>query len=205
MKTQIVLCLMIVFLGAASAVAQPPAKSKTVSNIRQVDFQNFTYTSTLCSQEYGRQGIPRLVPVRQGEFKKRNAFFTVAKDEIVYADVTGDGHEDAIVPVDCGNPAANFSNAEIFIYTIQSGRATLLTEVNDKDLERDYRRSFADAESYWGIADKGVKVNSGKLEIDVLADGPHAGPKYIATLKYGLSGKTMRLEGKPERRASPNQ
>jgi hypothetical protein len=212
MKRQMTLCLMIFLLCVTSGVAQSRSKrpgstsgSNTVTDIRKVDFLNFTYHSSLCSQEYGRKGIGKIVAVRKGEFKNKNVYFTVADNKIIYADVTGDGREDAIVPIDCGANTANFSLSEVYVYTIQDGRATLLAEINDKDMERDYRRSYPDAESYWGITENGLKVKDGNLAIDVLVDGPHASPKYIVTLEYRLSGKTLRLNGKPQRRPSPTE
>jgi hypothetical protein len=212
MKRQMILCLMIFLLCVTSGVAQSRGKrpgstpgSNTVTDIRKVDFLNFTYHSSLCSQEYGRQGIGKIVSVRKGEFKTKNVYFAVAEDRIIYADVTGDGSEDAIVPIDCGANTANFSLSEVYIYTIQDGRATLVAEISDKDMERDYRRSYPDAESYWGIAENGLKVKDGNLEIEVRADGPHAAPKYIVTLEYRLSGKALRLNGKPQRRPLPTE
>jgi hypothetical protein len=162
----------------------------SVTDIRKVDFLNFTYHSALCSQEYGRGGIGRIVQVRNGEFKNKNVYFAVAENKIIYADVTGDGHEDAIVPVDCGATIANFARAEVDIYTLENGRATLLAATNDKNLERDYRRYYPPTESYWGINDDGIKAVNGNLFIDVLVDGSHAAPKTIATLEYQLTGKT---------------
>jgi|ERR1051325_12029542 hypothetical protein len=160
----------------------------------------FTYHSSLCSQEYGRKGIGRIVRVRNGEFKNRSVYFSVADDKIVYADVTGDGSEDAIVPIDCGAVGANFSRSEIQVYTIQNGHAVFVAGVTDKDLERDYRRNYPDAETDWGINENGIKTNKGNLEIDVLADGPHAGPKYLVTLEYHLNGGLLKLKGKPQRK-----
>lgn len=208
MRRQMISCLMMILLCAASGVAQSGSKqlsstpgSATVTDIRKVDFLNFTYHSSLCSKEYGRKGIGKAVRVRKGEFKNKNVYFAVADNNIIYADVTGDGHEEAIVPVNCGATAANFSLSEVYIYTIKGGRTTLLAEISDKDMERDYRRSYPDAESYWGVNENGLKVKDGNLEIDVLADGPHASPKYIVTLDYRLSGKTLGLIGKPQRRS----
>ena len=199
MRRKMMLCLMVMLLGAAGGAAQPGA----LTDIRKVDFQNFTYHSSLCSQEYGRKGIGKLVKVSNGEFKNKSVYFAVATDRIIYADATGDGTDDAIVPVDCGATGANFSRSEVFIYSIQNGRATLLAGISDKDLERDYRRSYSDADGYWGIAENGLKAKTGGLEIEVMVDGPHASPKYIATLAYSLKGKTLSLNGKPQRRPSP--
>ena len=205
MKRQMILCLMIILFGAAAGIAQPASKqpgSATVTDIRKVDFRNFTYSSSLCSQEYGRQGVGKIVRVRDGEFKNKNVFFTVDDKGIVYADVTGDGHEDAIVPIDCGATGANFSRSEVHLYTIQNGRATFLAGITDKDLERDYRANYSDADAYWGINVNGIKTNNGNVVIEVLADGPHAGPKYVVTLEYHFNGKVLRLNGKPPRKSS---
>ena len=208
MMRQMVLCPMVILLFAATGVAQPSSKqpsptpsSATVTDIRKVDFLNATYPSSLCSQEYGEQGIGKTVRVRNGEFKKGDVYFSVSGSAIIYADVTGDGREEAIVPIECGATMANFSLSEIYVYTIQSGHATLLAEISDKDMERDYRHHYPDAESYWGINENGLKARDGKLGIEVLADGSHASPQYIVTLEYGLSGKTFGLVGKPQRRA----
>ena len=195
---------MIILLCVTSGVAQSRSKqssSATVTDVRKVDFLNFTYPSSLCSQEYGRQGIGKVVRVRNGEFKNKNVYFAVAGDKIIYADATGDGREDAVVPVECGAIGANFALSEVYVYTIQNGRATVLAKISDKDMERDYRRYYPDAESYWGVNENGLKAKNGNLEIDVLADGPHASPKYIVTLEYHLSGEILRLVGKPQRRS----
>jgi len=186
--------------GVAQARSKPPS-SAAVTDIRKVDFLNFTYPSALCSQEYGKKGIGKRVPVQNGEFKNKNVYFSVAGDKIIYADVTGDGREDAIVPVDCGAITANFALSEVYIYTIQDGRAALLAEIGDKEMERDYRLHYPDAESYWGVNENGLRVKDGNLEVDVLAEGPHASPQYIVTLEYRLSGEALRLIGKPQRKS----
>lgn len=198
---------MTILLCATSGVAQSSSKrpgstpgSDTVTDIRQVDFRNFTYHSSLCSQEFGKKGIGKTVRVRKGEFKNKNVYFAVKDNKVIYGDVTGDAREDAIVPIGCGAIMANFSLSEVYIYTIEDGRTTLLAEISDKDMERDYRRYYPDTETYWGVTGKDLKVRNGNLEIEVFADGPHASPKYIVTLEYRLSGKTLRLIGKPQRR-----
>lgn len=198
MKTQVILSLTMLFLCAISCTAQ--TGKAPVTDIRKVDFLNFTYHPSICSQEYGRQGIGRIVSVREGEFKNKNVYFAVTGDKIIYADLTGDGKEEAIVPVDCGAMAANFSRSEINVYTLQNGTATLIAATNDKSMERDYRANYRDADGYWGINENGIKVNNGNLQIEVLVDGPHAAPKYIVTLEYHLTGKVLGLNGKPPRK-----
>jgi hypothetical protein len=200
---------MIILLCATSSVAQSSSKhpgstpgSDPISDIRKVDFLNFTYPSSLCSQEFGKKGIGKIVRVRKGEFKNKNVYFALEENKVIYGDVTGDGREEAIVPVGCGAIMANFSRSEIYIYTLKAGRPTLVAEISDKEMERDYRRAYPDAESYWGVTGNDLKVRNGNLEIEVLADGPHASPKYNVTLEYQLSGKNVRLMGKPQRKNS---
>jgi hypothetical protein len=199
------MCLLIILPLVTSGAAQSRSEQPDATNvtgIRKVDFLNFTYPSSLCSQEYGKEGIGKTVRIRNGEFKTKDAYFAVVDKGIVYADVTGDGREDAIVPVDCGAITANFARSEVYIYTLQDGRATLLAEIDDKDLERDYRRHYPDAESYWGINNNSLKAKSGNLEVEVLADGSHASPQYIVALEYRLKGKALGLTGKPQRRSA---
>ena len=197
MKKQMILSLMILLLCALTSAAQTTAP---VTDIRKVDFLNFTYNPTQCSQEYGRQGIGRIVNVRDGEFKNKSVYFSVMSDKIIYADLTGDGKEEAIVPIDCGAMGANFSRSEVNVYTLENGHATLLAATNDKSMERDYRANYADADGYWGINENGIKANNGNLQIEVMVDGPHAQPKYIAIMEYGLTGKILKLKGKPARK-----
>ena len=197
MKRRMILSLTTLCLCALTCVAQT---KPTVTDIRKVDFLNLTYTSTQCSQEYGKQGLGRLVNVRNGEFKNKSVYFSVMSDRIIYADLTGDGKEEAIVPIDCGSMGANFSRSEVNVFTLENGHAALLAATNDKSLERDYRANYADADGYWGINENGIKANNGNLQIEVMVDGPHAQPKYIATLEYALTGKVLKLKGKPARK-----
>jgi len=201
--------MVIAMLCATSGVAQSNSKqpsstpsSNTITDIRQVDFLNFTYPSSLCSQEFGKKGIGKSVRVSKGEFKNKNVYYAVEDNKVIYGDVTGDGREAAIVPISCGATMANFSLTEVYIYTIKDGCTTLLAEISDKDMERDYRRYYPDTETYWGVTGNDLKVRNGHLEIEVLADGPHASPKYIVTLEYWLTGESFRLIGKPQRRKS---
>jgi hypothetical protein len=209
MKLRLIASLMVILLCVANGVAQSGAKPAgsvpgpgAVTDIRKIDFANYTYPSTLCSREYGKQGIATSVRVQKGEFKHGNAYFTVEQDGILYGDVSGDGQEDAVVPATCGATGANFSRSEYYVYTIKNGRAALIAEITDRDLERDYRHYYPDTETYWGTAASGVRVRDGKLEIDVLADGSHASPKYVATMAYRVSGPHPSVVAKPERRDS---
>ncbi len=121
-------------LGEQNWLALPSVLDRLESFARhplgttKVDFRNFTYHSSLCSQEFGKKGIGKTVRVRKGEFKNKNVYFAVKDNKVIYGDVTGDAREDAIVPIGCGAIMANFSLSEVYIYTIEDGRTTLLAE-----------------------------------------------------------------------------
>ncbi len=201
MRIRIPLCVLVVILSASGGSAQSP-KAQPISDIRKVDFLNFTYRSSLCSREFGRQGITKTVRVVKGDFKRKSVYVAVDDSTIVFGDLTGDGQDEAVVAVECGAVGANFSRTELHVFTIKNGRTTLVGQVTDADLERDYRHAYPDAESYWGVAANAVKVSAGKLVVDVLADGPHASPKYTVTLEYQLNGAKLTLAGAPQRTAT---
>src|SRR4030095_9788983 len=136
MKRPILLFPMILLLYALSSVAQ--TGKAPVTDIRKVDFLNFTYNPSQCSTEYGRQGLGKIVNVKDGEFKNKRVYFSVVNDKIIYTDLTGDGKEEAVVPVDCGAMGANFSRSEVNVYTLENGRARLLAATNDTSRERAY-------------------------------------------------------------------
>jgi hypothetical protein len=209
MKRHTIPSLSVILLLAASGAAQSSGKrpsasqgSEPVTDIRKVDFLNFTYQPTTCSKEYGKAGIGKSVRVRSGEFKNRKVYFAVEEGKTLFGDLTGDGRDDAVVQVGCGATTANFALTEIYVYTITDGRTTLLAGINDETMERDLRSAYPETESYWGLAGTDLKMTDGNLDIDVLLDGSHASPKYVTTLAYHWDGKNFRLTGKPERRSA---
>lgn len=209
MRRRIALCMAVLMLCATGGAAQSigkrkstPAKTEPVTDLRKVDFLNFTYRSSLCSQEFGRQGIGKTVRVIKGEYKNGSVYFAVDERTVVFGDLTGDGQDEAIVPVECGAVGANFSRTEINVFTIKNGRTTLVGQIGDKEFERDYRQAYPDAESYWGLTGSALKIADGRLVVEVVADGPHAAPKYSVTLEYRVQGTRITLAGSPKRAES---
>ncbi len=173
------------------------AQAKLRGGIRSVDFLNFTYQSPLCSREIS--GIGSTVRIRNGQFQNSDVYYGVINNKIIYGDVTGDNIEEAIVPIACGELAANFGLYEIFIYTMRNGRTTMLARMHDKNIEQDYGRYYSRGE-LWAIINNGVKVTSGNLVVEKYAEGSHASPKYIVAFSYRLTGSNLTLTGKPQRR-----
>lgn len=178
------------------------APSRAASDIRGIDFLNFTYQPTLCS---GEEGIGKSVLVRNGEWNGEEAYYRINK--VVYGDLTGDGREDAVVDISCGSKAANFSQSEILIYGLQGQHASLIARLDDSDLDRAYRKYNANCTTsdnnpscgVWsGIRD--LQIVEGKLVLESLAEGYHAGPKYIVKFTYRIEGGKLVLAQKPQKR-----
>lgn len=171
------------------------SSESAVTDIRRVDFLNFTYHLSLCSKD--EFGIPETVRVRNGQYKNRDSYFGVS---VIYGDVTRDGQNDAIVRGVCGANGSTFGVDEVFIYTLQNGHAALLAQTNGDDMTRDYVRYYPNGGTFtmwWGI--RGVKVRNGNVEIEALVDGSHAAPQFVVTLEYRWNYGTFTLSGRPLR------
>lgn len=194
------LAVITILMLPACVLSQPRPRASSAGGIRRVDFLNFTYHSQLCSKEL--KGIPAVVRVHAGEFKTDDVYFGVLDKKVLYGDVTGDGIEEAIVTVGCGETQANFGFSEVFVYAMKSGTASLLASLNDDGIKEDYVRYYPNGDRFtewWGI--RNLKTRNGALEIDALVDGSHAMPQYVATLIYRWDGRSLSLNGKPRRQA----
>ncbi len=169
--------------------------SQGSTGIRSIDFRNFTFHPAMCSQSFGVGNPAR---VRNGRFANRVSKFYV--QDVMYGDLTADGHEEAVIYVGC-EPIPNMNNygAEIFIYTTRNGLVTLLAEINDEDMARDYKRYYPEG-ILWSITEKGIKTEQGLLKIENTADGPHCCPEHFSTLEYRWNGQNFVLIGEPKLR-----
>jgi len=188
--------------AAASAKARPGSHNTDpgASEIRRVDFLNFTYRTSICSKDAGIGGE---VTVHGGEFKQGSdadeAYFGVVENKIIYGDLTGNGQEEAAVHTGCGQTGWNYGLEEVFVYTMQGGRAALLAETNQDRMVADYQRYFPDG-VLWSTTNNGLRIRNGVLLIDWYADGAHCCPEHIATLVYRLNGRGLALAGRPAKR-----
>jgi hypothetical protein len=171
------------------------AQSKTASGIRRVDFLNHSYQASVCSED---AGLPKTVKVRKGKFKdKENNFFGVAKKEIAYGDVNGDGSEDALVLIRCGNTnSSTLRPFEVHAYSFQNGQAKLLASLDSTGVESDYQKSYPDGMLMYP-GENGPKIVNGHVIVKVLTDGSFAAPENDTTFDYQLSGDKFVLSGKP--------
>jgi hypothetical protein len=194
--------LVAILMFVVSAPAQTRRQQKTlqsqspITDIRSIDFLNFTYQSSLCTSVFG---VPGIVKVRQGKFENNNSYFWVIDNKVLYGDVNGDGREEAIVSAGCGGHGGNFSDSEVFIYTLENGRAKLLAKVNSHQMERDYVRYYPEG-FLVGVSENGIRVENGHIIVEMYANGSNASPEFIAMMDYQLSRTRLVLSGKPQRR-----
>lgn len=184
--------LLLTFHGAAQGQKKPAA----ITNIRSVNFLNYSHKGGICSSELG---MTETVKVKRGKYQDRENYFQVLDNKIVYGDLNGDRREEAIVHIKCGGRAGNFSYSEIAIYTLKRGKAELLTAINTSAIEDDHKRFSPDG---FIVSVSSAKVLRGMLVIEAYADGSNAGPTHIATFNYKISSDGATLNGKPRIRPS---
>ena len=197
------LCLVVVFFSLIPAYSI----DKGSDGIRNVDFLNLSYPSTLCHNEYGGDGLGQNVQVSDGEFKLQRGkdenvfvYFGVVNNKVLYGDLTSDGREDAVIHIGCGISNYNYGLNEIFIYTYNSGKEYLLAHISDRDMERDYKKYYKSANDSLWSAINAIRVNNGTLKIEKYSEGPHCCPEHVTTFTYKLNGTSLVLDKKPERK-----
>jgi hypothetical protein len=196
MKTNIVLLTIILAACCSTTIAQStPAAAKAAAGIRSIDFLNYSYQGSACGED---TGLPKTIKVRNGKFMDREKnFFNVAKAEIAYGDVNGDGAEDAVLLIRCGFGASStYRPFEVQAYSFQDGKAKLLARLGNSGLESDYKITNPDGMVMYPAA-TGPKIVKGHVMVQALTDGSLAGPENVATFDYQLSGDKFVLQGKP--------
>jgi len=189
LEAGIVLCLL-----AMTASAQ-------TRDIRKIDFTNFIYQPAYCSRMFAKDGMPRSVAVKGGEFKTEQVYLDVSKDDLLYGDLTGDGVEKAIVPVTCGNIGANDYLTEVMVFGWIGAKPSLLGTLDNGRLERDYAR-YHPKTILWPLL-KVAAVEDRTLVIKGAADGPHCCPRYDVAFRYRWNGRGFVLIGRPARTLRP--
>lgn len=185
-------------LESAEGSASPHAKM--ASGIKSVDFLNYSYQGSICSED---TGLPKTVKVLNGKFKDRAGnFFEVARDEIAYGDINGDGSEDALILIRCGSAVGTLRAFEVHAYSFQNGRANLLAQLDSTGIESDYKQAYSEGTVFYA-GEHGPQIVNGRVVVQALTDGSFAGPENVATFEYRLSGGKFVLSGKPARTKRP--
>ena len=203
MKALLVAALVVLF---ASALTYGQGR-KQVSRIEQVDFANFTFT--LSAPDKDCAGLERnTVPLRKGKFKESSREpgvengVNVSLGKIVYADLTGDHINEAVVPLTCEPFAGNYSTEVALVYTLRDGAPVLIRSLVDSKTEHDYKKYYPERSTWGGF--RKVEANNGKLTIYKAADGSHICPENEVRFEYAWNGKDFVLSGKPVKTRSKN-
>jgi hypothetical protein len=155
------------------------------SEIRSVDFKNFTY-EPYCAGE-GTQKIA----VKKGEYTLNKneydrMYFTITN--VTYGDVNGDQSEDALILTIC-NTGGTGQFSEGFIYGMKDGKPELLSRIEGGDRADGGLRS--------------AKVENGLLVVERNGAGETGGaccPEFVVTSKYRLEGKNLKQIGGDSKR-----
>ncbi|HXF51813.1 MAG TPA: hypothetical protein VNM43_09050 [Dehalococcoidia bacterium] len=109
----------------------------------------------------------------------------VAQDAVIFADLTGDGEEEAVVPVSSGGTAGDIA---YFVYTMRNGELELLLSVVPEagriQVELDAEGRLMDREPVYG------------------PDDPECCPSRVRTRVYEWDGKRLRVASEREEPSS---
>ncbi|MFL6467621.1 MAG: hypothetical protein ACJ72Z_06660 [Pyrinomonadaceae bacterium] len=154
------------------------------SDIRKVDFKNFTYRPHCAGEE------TQTLTVKNGEYSMEKQmqdyvdrlYFNIFS--VTYGDVDGDKTDEAIVLSTCNTGGTgNFS--EGFVYKLQSGRPQLMARISGGD------------RAYGGL--RAANVVDGLLVVernDPGKDGANCCPELILSQKYKMTNGKLVEVGK---------
>jgi hypothetical protein len=176
----IILAILITVFTTLAANAQ--------SDIRRVDFKNFTFEPFCASDETEK------VTVKDGEFYREKQMedytdrFYFKVFSFAYGDLTGDGKDEAVILSVCNmGGTGNFS--EGFIYEMKNGKPALVGRIPGGD------------RAYGGLRE--ARVENGILAVEVNDAGENGAsccPEFVVTEKYKLSGGKLVEIAKSDRR-----
>jgi hypothetical protein len=152
--------------------------------IRSVDFQNFDYTS-IC---FAENGPAETVHISKGQSITDDEQFFANKPG--YGDLKGDGHEQAVVVMNChpGGMSPNVAWSEVFIFEMSGSGPKLLAELPP---------------NHWNNALlAGATVRNQQLAVNFfdLGNGPRACPEWIVTSKLRWDGSRFIKAGPDTRK-----
>lgn len=164
------------------------------SNIRSVDFKNFTYDAFCVGEEIEK------ITVRDGEFSKETQEdgyvdrFSFEITAVEYGDIGNDKQEEAVILSNC-NTGGTGQFSEGFVYGMKNGKPTLLVHIPGGD------------RAYGGL--RKASVAKGLLVVesnDPGETGASCCPQSILTTKYRITaGKLVKIGDVSSRPAIPTQ
>ncbi|MDQ3817448.1 MAG: hypothetical protein M3362_07130 [Acidobacteriota bacterium] len=161
----------------AQETAKQAREANYVSDIRQVDFRNFTYKRDESAKE------AETVELLNGRHTRSDGAWTSFM-RVAYGDLTGDGSDEAVVLLRGQNTRISRTLDEVFIFTLKDGK---LSEIAHFEGGRrgDYILSVESLGSNF-------KVEGETLILDqaVLREGEYVPTRYY-TVKYRWNGTRM--------------
>ena len=158
------------------------------SDIRSIDFKNFTYPAFCVSEETEN------ITVKDGEFSQEKEMdgyvdrFYFKVFDVSYGDLNGDRRDDAIILTVCNTGGTGYFS-EGFIYSMRSGKPNLVARIPGGD------RAEGGLRKAW--------VENGLLVVESNDPGLHGGaccPQVIVTSRYRVVGDRIVQSGKESRR-----
>jgi len=174
--------------AAATAAGSPTSASGSSAkgNIREVDFQNFDYSTTCL----GENDPSVAVHISKGQASNQDGQFWA--DKPVYGNFKGDGHELAAVALSChpADMSPNVGFSEILVFEMSERGPKLLAKLPP---------------SFWKQARvTGLKVSNQQLTADFLemGMGSNACPEWVVTSKLRWNGTSFVNAGQSRRKNS---
>lgn len=165
--------LAVIFLLSFSAL------TLAQNNIRQIDFNNFTYPS-FCGDEEAKP-----IAVKNSEFFQETVADEISTSlyfkvfSVSHGDLNGDGKEEAFVLTLC-NRGSEFYISEGYVFTLKNGKPTLVTRIEGGDRARGGLRS--------------AKIEKGVFIVERYATGETDNvccPEYIIETSYKWNGSEL--------------
>jgi hypothetical protein len=155
-------------------------------NVRNVDFQNFDYSTTCLSEN----DPAVVVHISKGQASNQDGEFWATKP--VFGDFKGDGHELAAVALGCrpADISPNVAFSEVLVFGMSEDGPKLLAKLPP---------------SYWkneGVTD--LEVNNQQLTVDFLEMGNGFGacPEWVVTSKLHWDGNHFVMASQTRRKNS---
>jgi hypothetical protein len=161
-----------------------------MNDIRQVDFNNYTYQL----KGYGN------VKLHNGEAKLiGNCFSTkMLGVPVIYGDLTGDGRDEAVIYMTAQPCSANAIIANVLVYTMKNKKPALLALITEADARKVVEPNIKNQEVYFrDIVSTGIEGDI-LIVTGAISGFPRNNLNYKAILKYGVRNKKLILLGKPE-------
>ena len=169
--------LLLFTLSYGQRISQEVIATKPASNIRQVDFKNFTYIKPECEKEAD------CVQLHDGTYVSADGAQTSLM-RITYGDLTGDRSEEAIVLLRGENKRISRTLDEVFIYTSKSGKVAALAHF-EGGRRGDYILSVGSLGSNFRVEDRLLILDQA-----ILREGEYVPTQYY-TIKYRWDGIQM--------------